>query len=245
MRNILNTSPQVGDSIYRSPVDFTSAYLGANTLTLAGMPYVPVDNQFVTTIVTTAAGAVVQYPAASYYHSLLAGVLTVAGANFLATDLSVVVVVNGPVRAYNAIADYNRVGEVDPISGHDDLINLVDTTNLAAAANEYPSANGYDMLGRHHFTLNGTLIEGDAGMNIKVEVYGSNDEEIVGASKVWTKLYGRRVDTDTMVSAIICPTTTVVFAWEFACRFRYVKVVVTPDHAASNTVVVKMNCSAL
>jgi len=244
MRNIINNCQQVGDSIYTSPQDGTATYASAITLTMAGMAFVPVASQFLLVEQYTAGGAVIRYPAASYQMLYTAPTLTVMGANFLTTDLAIRVYWAGPSRAYNQASDYYRFGEVDPLDQHSELVNLVDGTNLASA--EYPSANGLDMLGRNYFSINGTMIEATAGKNIAVKVWGSNDEEPVGASKIWNQLYGRRVDIGGVeVNVIVCPTTTVTFAWEFFSRFRYIKVATTVDDAVDNTIALKMHLTAL
>lgn len=242
MRNISNTCLQAGDSIYSSPRDFTATWASGTTLTLTGLPYSPVASQFITLLVTTVGGAVTQYPATSFYFSFVpaTGVLTIAGSNLLASDLSYTVIVNGPVRAYNSAGDYRRVAEVDPLSGQNAQTALAAVTNITTATN-YPSDFGIDLGGSGvaHFSLNGRLVDADA--TIKIEVWATNDINVVAATRRWTKIYGLRADTGAEVSAVVAPSATVDYCWIFnGCRYKFIRVTATPD-GVTNTNTFEIN----
>jgi len=227
--------PAYTDQVYSSPGSFSSVFLAGTTLTLAGLPFTPDNSQFLMTIVTTAGGAVNRYPADSFYHSYNSGtgVLTVAGANFLASDLSIRVVLLGEARGYQAAGNYYRGSEVSPINLVPVVETLLEATN--PATQELPSADGLQLLGFQHLSLNGTLVNATANA-ITIQVFGTNSSNAVPASRTWTALYGYRSDLNTMTNIVSCASTTVVYSWDFDyCNYQYIKIAFTNASAVNNT----------
>jgi hypothetical protein len=230
--------PAYTDQVYSSPGSFSSAFLAGTTLTLAGLPFTPDDSQFLMTIVTTAGGAVNRYPADSFYHSYNSGtgVLTVTGANFLVSDLSIRVVLLGEARAYQASGNYYRGSEVAPINLQFVEETLASETNVLTVTREFPSADGLTLAGFQHLSLNGTLIIASGANALTIQVYGTNDSNLVAASRIWCPLYGYSHGSNSYTNIISCVNTTVNYMWDFDyLNAKYAKIVVTNAAGANNT----------
>lgn len=231
------------EAVYASPISFTATYLGANTLTLTGLPFTPSSNNQITEVrVMTVRGATLVYPSASYNMSFNSGtgVLTVLGAAFNSTDTAYRVTIIGEARGFSAATNSYRGSEVAPTNLSAVIEEtLVVGTNLGIVALEYPSADGLAMLGYKNFSLNGILLDADA--TIYVEVYGTNDPNVTAASRRWIALYGFRTDAPGVVNRITCASTTVTFGWDFDnCNYKYLKVLFTPG--GTNTYTLELYC---
>jgi hypothetical protein len=227
---------------YYSPQHFSCVYLGANTLTLTGLPFTPASNsQFTELRVMTVGGATTVYPSASYNFSYNSGtgVLTVIGGNFLATDLSYRLVIIGEARAYSAAGNYLNQSEVSPINQMFLEEVLFDSTNSPAA--EWPSADGLLCGGFQHFALNGTMIEADATLTL--QVLGTIDNNVTPASRTWVPLYGYSHGSNSYTNIITCASTTVTFMWDFDyANYKYIKVVLTTTDPGPHDNTVKVFC---
>ena len=105
-----------GAFLYVSPQDFTATRLAATQLTLAGIPYVPTVEQFLSVEVFKLAGTSTKYTPAQNHFSWdpIAGTLEITGAAFLVTDEGYVVMVAGPDKAYDVSADATRTTNLNP-----------------------------------------------------------------------------------------------------------------------------------
>lgn len=223
----------MSDMAYYSPQHFTSTFLGANTLTLAGLAFAPSSNQFMEVRVSRVGGAVTVYSSASYSMSYNSGtgVLTVTDAVFLATDTGYRVAVLGEAKAYSLATNSYRGTEISPINLVPISETLLDATN--PATQDLPSSSGLNMLGYQHLSLNGSLTTANT---ISIQVFGSSDPDLVPANMAWVSLYGYSHGINAYTNIISCTNTTVVYAWDFDyLNHTYVKVVFTNGAAANNT----------
>lgn len=94
---------------YYSPQDFTAVYTSGTTLTLSGIPFVPVIEQFVEVAKYDSSGNATVYtpsdPAYQFAFNSGTGVLTITGAAFAAGDLGYRVMIYGPDKAYDSAGD--------------------------------------------------------------------------------------------------------------------------------------------
>jgi hypothetical protein len=203
-------------------------------LTLAGLSYVPANNQFVEVRVSTVGGATLVFPGASYSFAYVAatGVLTINGAApFLATDTGYRVAVLGEAKGYSLATNSYRGTEISPINLVPISETLLDATN--PATQDLPSSSGLNMLGFQHLSLNGALTTANT---ISIQVFGSSDPDLVPANMSWVALYGYSHGINAYTNIISCTNTTVTYAWDFDyLNHTYVKVVFTNGAAANNT----------
>jgi hypothetical protein len=130
--------------------------LSSSTLTLTGLPTVPVNTAFLKVDVVTVQGTIQTYSAKNYLFSLNAGtgVLTVSGASFLASDLGYRVFFVGTHRAFDSSTNSYSVTETDSIDQHlawESLLNA--TASIGAGTNYLPSASGLSLQGYKSFVL--------------------------------------------------------------------------------------------
>ncbi len=231
-----------GDATYRSPEDFTVAYTSAETITLSGLPYTPTTVQFVSVKVQVSADKAVTYSPTGSAFSYAAGVLTVAGATFAATDEYVVTVI-GPDKAYTAVTTSNRNTETDPLSAQHTPVCLVDTTNISAATHYYPSATGGTMDGYKDISATGKFIDADGTLTLTLEV--SNDEDAATADFNAIKFH----DDDSLVDAEVASLTVtngtlLITASKANLNYRRYRWVVVAS-GATNTVILYERKKAL
>ncbi len=244
MHGTLMSRPAYTDQVYSSPGSFSSVYLSGTTLTLAGLPFTPDDSQFLMTIVTTAGGAVNRYPVDSYFHDYdsATGILTVAGANFLASDRSIRVVLLGEARAFAAAGNYYRQTEVAPVNTSAVISEtLVDTTNLiqvppaTPTVFRYPSNSGLDMLGYRSVSFSGKILDADAVITLWFEV--SDDED---SAAEWHRVFFYDNINNAVVNGYSVTNGTLTYACSLDdCNFQYVRAVLTIA-SDDNTEVIKM-----
>ncbi len=89
-----------GNTLYRSPHDFTATYASGTTLTLAGLSFTPVNSDFISVTKVPTTEAQKSYSATTYQHSYSGSTLTVTGASFGAGDLFRVELY-GPDKGYD------------------------------------------------------------------------------------------------------------------------------------------------
>lgn len=126
-----------GNMVYLSPQDFTATYAAATQLTLAGLSFVPVEEQFQYVVQVKSDGSRETYQASDFAFNYAGGILTVTGATFVNTDLGYLVVIFGPDKAYSTIQDAQKVIELSPISDHEFYTEVADVTNAANAIYDY------------------------------------------------------------------------------------------------------------
>ena len=171
-----NSSAGGGDTVYASPHDFTAVFASATTITLTGMPYTPVDEDFIKVVrVPTGGGQHTEYKAANYAFDYVSGtgVLTVTGAAFVTGD-TYRIEVYGPDKKYTQSTDSQRGEEIDPIGEHYLEEELVDDTDLGAATNYYPSSTGAAMSDSNNFSIH-AVTSGGVTTTVEGKIDDSTD----------------------------------------------------------------------
>jgi len=237
------------------------AYTAATQLTVSGLSFTPVATSLQKIEQYTSANVLVNtFTPQTYTITYAAGVYTVTGATFGATDLFVIYQ-QGPERTTNLATNSQQTSEQNPLNVQIVEESLADTTNVAAAATYYPSSLGMAMLGYKNFSITGKYIDGDVGAST-ISVQGTCDEDSTNAD--WIDIQGQINGLASATAAIptvtgtvagvtgvaVVPGTvcnlittaiaqTVKFDWDFDnCNMRYIRVVVTPFDA-TNTVIIK------
>ena len=105
-----------GAFLYVSPQDFTATYTAATQITLAGIPYVPTVEQFLSVEAFPLAGTTHKYTPNSNHFAWdpVTNILTITGAALLVSDLGYVVMIAGPDKAYDVAADATRTANLNP-----------------------------------------------------------------------------------------------------------------------------------
>jgi hypothetical protein len=217
------------------------AYTAATQLTVSGLSFTP-NPQLLNKIEQyTSAGALTNtFTPQTYTITYSAGVYTVTGATFGATDLFVIYQ-QGPERTSNLATNSQQTIEGNGINYQCVEESLVDAINTAGATIYYPSSLGATMLGYRNLSLSGKLIDADATLPMTLEV--TNDEDATNAD--WIQVYGYDAKNNSLVNSISAVSGTTTFEWDFDnlnVRFWRVKVVPTD---ATNTMIIKARRSTL
>ena len=137
--------------IYHSPTDFNAAWASATTLTLTGMPFVPVDAQFLGVVETTATGKHIYYsPSDNYLFTFVAatGVLTVTTAAFTNGSLFTVLIA-GQHKGYDSMLNALQVVQLNARAQ-----DFVDAQVVIAAGTAIATNSGaINVKGMTHVTL--------------------------------------------------------------------------------------------
>ena len=216
-----------------------TAYTAATQVTVSGLSFTPNPRVLVKIEHYTSAGAfVAAYTPQQYTITYAAGVYTVTGAAFGATDL-IVVYQQGPERTTNLSTNAQTVGEVNQINYQAVEESLQDTTNVAAATNYYPSALGAAMMGSKGLSLSGKFIDADGTMTLDVEV--TDDEDATNADWISAGLSSidQKTGIQTIAAALTVTNGTLTFAIKFPdLNFRFWRVKMV-NNGATNTSIIK------
>uniref|UniRef100_A0A6M3K891 Uncharacterized protein n=2 Tax=viral metagenome TaxID=1070528 RepID=A0A6M3K891_9ZZZZ len=216
-----------------------TAYTAATQVTVSGLSFTPNPRVLVKIEHYTSAGAfVAAYTPQQYTITYAAGVYTVTGAAFGATDL-IVVYQQGPERTTNLSTNAQAVGEVNQINYQAVEESLQDTTNVAAATNYYPSALGAAMMGSKGLSLSGKFIDADGTMTLDVEV--TNDEDATNADWISAGLSSidQKTGIQTIAAALTVTNGTLTYAIKFPdLNFRFWRAKMVND-GATNTSIIK------
>jgi len=216
-----------------------TAYTAATQVTVSGLSFTPNPRVLVKIEHYTSAGAfVAAYTPQQYTITYAAGVYTVTGAAFGATDL-IVVYQQGPERTTNLSTNAQTVGEVNQINYQAVEESLQDTTNVAAATNYYPSALGAAMMGSKGLSLSGKFIDADGTMTLDVEV--TDDEDATNADWISAGLSSidQKTGIQTIAAALTVTNGTLTFAIKFPdLNFRFWRAKMVND-GATNTSIIK------
>jgi hypothetical protein len=216
------------NNLYISPQDFTAVYASGTTLTLAGIPFVPADTQWVSVSQFNSAGEEVQYTPAStgFTYNPATGVLTVAGGAFAGTDLGYRVQVYGPDKAYSTPEDANKQLRLNPDPYHYTPAVVCDLTDITDAST--PLYFYLDMASYNHFSLHLILHGGNAGATAGVTVTCEGtvqDDGTVASSCVYEDITN---DVFGVASLNAPPNTAVSDVWVddtgWGGGFRYIRV---------------------
>lgn len=236
-----------------------TAYTAATQVTVTGLSFTP-NVQALVKIERYATGGafVAEYTPQKNTITYSAGVYTVAGVTFTATD-TFVIYQQGPERTTNLASNTQQTMEANPLNSQYVEEAAVDTTNVAAAATYYPSSLGMAMAGYKNFSITGKYIDGDA-VATTLSVQGTNDSDTTNAD--WVNVQGQvQGITGTVTGTVagvagtaIVPGSvatqlstalaqTMTFAWDFDnCNFRYIRILLTPGDA-TNTAIIYMRRS--
>lgn len=204
-----------GNMVYHSPEDFTATYASGTTLTIAGLPYTPVVEQFQSVLVFPASGEAESYTPTANAFSYSAGTLTVDGATFDATDVGYLVIIFGPDKAYSTSDDAQKIIDVAPLNENDDYDLVAEVTNGADDTYDYY----IDMTG-----FNSALIQcelASATFSCTIEVTAQAD----GTAAASCNYIG-----------VSLPPITVTDGWHLTipCKYAHVQVVVSGGAGAAD-----------
>lgn len=207
-----------GAFVYVSPVDFTATYTAATQITLTGVPYVPVVEQFVAVTVMDSSGNATNYTPTTnaFAYNGGTGVLTITGASFDATDLGYRVMIYGPDKAYSAVSDTNQDYRTNPENSHTAGARLVSVTNgTNATYYYYIDCDTYRYYGIQ-FILSGA---GTGSITVTLEATCQDDGTAPGSCTY------QDVTNDLFGVANYTATDTMIIDTPVAFRYMRVKVV--------------------
>jgi hypothetical protein len=154
------------NNLYVSPQDFNVVYTAATQVTIAGLPYVPVIEQFVSVDAFDASGKLTTYTPKlnAFAYNVGTGVLTVTGANFDALG-SFRISIYGPDKAYAQPQDATKTLQLNNVNEFISGSTLIEDTGITDGVQSFY----LDMEGYNNFTIQIIADGGSGAVEVHLE----------------------------------------------------------------------------